>query len=65
MDYSLPDSSVHGILQAWTLKWAAISFPGDLPDLGIEPWSLALQADSLPTELRGKSLYIEESITII
>ena len=26
--------------------------PGDLPDLGIEPGSPALQADSLPTELQ-------------
>ena len=28
--------------------------PGDLPDPGIEPRSLALQADSLPAELPGK-----------
>ena len=26
MDYSLPGSSVHGILQARTLEWAAIPF---------------------------------------
>ena len=26
MDHSLPGSSVHGILQAWILKWVAISF---------------------------------------
>ena len=26
MDYSLPDSSAHGILQARTLEWVAISF---------------------------------------
>ena len=26
MDYSLPDSSVHGILQARVLEWVAISF---------------------------------------
>ena len=38
--------SVHGILQARTLEWVAISFSGDLPDLGIEPRSPALQADS-------------------
>ena len=31
--------------------------PRDLPDPGIEPGSLALQAESLPTELRGKSTY--------
>ena len=29
--------------------------PGDCPDSGIEPGSPALQADSLPTELSGKS----------
>ena len=28
--------------------------PGDLPDPGIEPQSLALQADSLSSELPGK-----------
>ena len=28
--------------------------PGDLPDPGIEPWSPALQADSLPSEPLGK-----------
>ena len=27
MDYSLPDSSVHGILQARILEWVAIAFP--------------------------------------
>ena len=32
--------------------WNGLSFssPGDLPDLGIEPGSPALQADSLPTQ---------------
>ena len=36
--------------------WSALPFPspGDLPDPGIEPWSPALQADSLLTELQGK-----------
>ena len=36
--------------------WSILPFPspGDLPDPGIEPRSPALQADSLPTELRGK-----------
>ena len=36
--------------------WSGLPFPsqGDPPDLGIEPGSSALQADSLPTELRGK-----------
>ena len=27
MDYILPGSSVHGILQARVLEWVAISFP--------------------------------------
>ena len=33
--------------------WSGLPFTssGDLPDLGIEPGSPALQADSLPTEL--------------
>ena len=36
--------------------WSGLPFPspGDLPDPGIEPWSPALQADSLPSELPGK-----------
>ena len=36
--------------------WSGLPFPspGDLPDLGTEPKSPALQADSLPTELRRK-----------
>ena len=54
MNCSLPGSSVHGILQARTLEWVAISFSGDLPDPGIEPGSPALQADSLPSEPPGK-----------
>ena len=46
MDYSLPDSSVHGILQARILEWVTIPFSGDLPDPGTELESPALQADS-------------------
>ena len=30
--------------------------PGDLPNPGIEPGSLALQADSLPIDLSGKPM---------
>ena len=47
MDCSPSGSSVHGILQARILEWVAISSSGDLPHLGIEPGSSALQADSL------------------
>ena len=35
MDYSLPGSSVHGILQARMLEWVAISFSRGLPNPGI------------------------------
>ena len=33
--------------------WSGLPFPspGDLPDPGIEPWSPALQADALTSEL--------------
>ena len=35
--------------------WSGLPFPSpeDLPAPGIEPWSPALQADSLPFELQG------------
>ena len=38
------------------LEWVAVSSPGDLPNLGMEPRSPALQADSLPAEPQGKPL---------
>ena len=36
--------------------WSGLPFPspGDLSDLGIEPGSPALQADTLPSEPQGK-----------
>ena len=39
--------------------WSGLPFPspGDLPDLGMEPRSPALWADSLPTEPPGKPQY--------
>ena len=43
-------SCVHGLLQARILEGVAIPSVGDLSDPGTEPWSLALQADSLPSE---------------
>ena len=60
MNCRLPVSCAHGILQErildWVSKkkkkeyWSGFLFPSprDLPDPGIEPGSLALQADSLP-----------------
>ena len=63
MDCSLQGSSVHGILQARILEWVVIPSPGDLPSLGIEPGSPALQTDSLPAELLGKLLSLTLNIT--
>ena len=54
MDCSPPGSSVHGILQTRILEWVAIPSPRDLSDPGIKPGSLALQANSLPSEPPGK-----------
>ena len=51
MDCSPPGSSIHGILQARTLEWVAISSSrGIFSDPGIEPRSPALQADDLTSE---------------
>ena len=35
--------------------WSGLPFPspGYLPNLGIKPWSSALQADFLPSEIHG------------
>ena len=46
--------TVHGILQARILEWVAFPSPGDLPNPGIKPRSLALQVDSLLAEPQGK-----------
>ena len=55
MDCSPLGSSVHGILQARILEWAAMpSARGYLPDPGIKTASPALQVDSFTTEPRGK-----------
>ena len=51
MDYSLPGSSVQGILQAGILEWGTISFSRESSQPGIKPRTPALQADSLPSEL--------------
>ena len=46
--------------------WSGLPFPspGDLPDLGIEPGSPALQADALPSESPGYILNLTKSIGI-
>ena len=58
MTCSPPGVSVHGILQAGMLEWVAIPSSGGPPNPGIKPWSLALQADSLPSEPPGKPLKV-------
>ena len=58
MDYRLPGSSTHVILQARIVERVAILSPGDLPNLGIKPGSPALQADSLPIPAMREVLII-------
>ena len=49
------DYTVHGILQARILEWVAFPFfQGIFPTQGLNPGTLALQADSLPAEPQGK-----------
>ena len=57
MGCNLPGSSVHGFSRQG--YWSGLPFPspGNIPDPGIKPRSPALKADSLPTELPGKSQY--------
>ena len=50
MDCSPPGPSLHGILQARILEWVATSFSKGPSELGTEPRSPALQAESLPSE---------------
>ena len=62
MDYSLPGSSVHGILQARIVEWVAISsskesfWPRDR--IWISP---AWQADSLTSEPPGKPHHLKQN----
>ena len=54
MDYSLPGSSVHGILQARILELIAILSSMGLSELGIQPEYSSLQMYSLLSESPGK-----------
>ena len=53
MDYILPGSSVHGILQARILKWVASSFSRDFPTQGSNLHLLRWQVDSVPLSHQG------------
>ena len=51
----------HGLYSPWNspgqntgVGSLSLTFPGDLPNRGMEPRSPALQADSLPDEPQGK-----------
>ena len=50
MDYSWPGSSVHEIFQIRILEWVAMPFSRGSPQPRDQTQSLALQADSLPSE---------------
>ena len=53
----LSRSVVSRLLYPWgfSMEWAAIPPPGDLPNPQIQPRSPTLQADSLPSETPGKT----------
>ena len=55
MDLSPPGYSVHRMLKARILEWVAMPSSKGFPNPGIEPRSLALQVDSLPSEPPGKT----------
>ena len=57
MGCSIPGSAVHGISEARLLEWVGISFFRDLPYLGIEPSSPALQEDTLLLSQWGSPAY--------
>ena len=50
MEFSPPDSSLHGILQEEYWSGQPFPFLGGLPNAGIELRSLTLQANSLPSQ---------------
>ena len=52
---SLPGSSVHGDSPGKNRQWVAYTFSKGTSNRGTEPGSPALQADSLPAELPGRS----------
>ena len=59
MDCSPPDSSVHEFSRQEYWSGFPFSSPGDHPHLGMDLGSPALQADSLPSEPPGASLYLQ------
>ena len=62
MVWSLPGSSVCGILQARTLEWVAIPFSRGSSQPRDQTRSPALQADSSPSEPPGKPQLLRKDI---
>ena len=58
----LPGPSVHGILQARILEWAAISLSRELSWPRIKPKFPSLQADSLSSEQKGDQVNMSNVI---
>ena len=58
MDYSLSASLSMGFSRQEHWSGLLCPPPGDLPDLGIEPTSPALQVDSLPLNHQGSPSYL-------
>ena len=58
MDCIPPGSFVHGILQARTVEWVAISFSRESSLFRDQPVSPALQADSLLSKPSGKPIIL-------
>ena len=52
VDYSLPSSSVHGVIHPGILEWLPFPPLGDLPNPGFKPESPAFQKDYLLSELQ-------------
>ena len=55
MDYSLPGSSVHGILQARILKWVAISFFRGSSQLRDRTWASCIGGRFFTDQATGKA----------
>ena len=62
MDYSLPDSSIHGIFQARVLEWGAIAFSG------LTSWGYLIFKSrhefSLQTQSSFQLIGLEHSLTL-
>ena len=63
-DCSPPSSSTMGFPKAEYWSGLPCPSPGDLPDPGITPRSLALRADSLPFEPPGKPCTLEVCVSL-